>query len=170
MAQERIPPTVGLNLAKIEKRRAKFIFWDVGGQPVLRKIWEKYYSQCNAVIFVVDGANEARLDEAQRVIEKLYSEQNPTELVDLPVLFLINKSDHENWQGLEHVRDYLGISSLHCNSHVEVRAISIKSKEGVEDSANWLYDNIPTLSMQAKQAISEGTADMSNKRDVVDNV
>ena len=28
---ERITPTVGLNLAKIEKRRAEFIFQDVGG-------------------------------------------------------------------------------------------------------------------------------------------
>ncbi len=64
MSQERIPPTVGLNLARVEKRRAKFIFWDVGGQLVLRKIWEKYYNQCNGLVFVIDGANEARLEEA----------------------------------------------------------------------------------------------------------
>ena len=43
MRKEKIPATVGLNLAKIEKRRAKFVFWDVGGQPVLRKMWEQYY-------------------------------------------------------------------------------------------------------------------------------
>ena len=75
MSQARIPPTVGLNLARVEKRRAKFIFWDVGGQAVLRKIWEKYYSQCNAVIFVVDGANESRMEEVKSVLDKLYSKR-----------------------------------------------------------------------------------------------
>ena len=73
MSQERIPPTVGLNLAKVEKRRAKFIFWDVGGQPVLRKIWEKYYGQCNAVVFVVDGTNQQRFAEINQTLDKIYS-------------------------------------------------------------------------------------------------
>ena len=27
----KIPPTVGLNIAKIEKSNAEFTFWDVGG-------------------------------------------------------------------------------------------------------------------------------------------
>ena len=91
MRMDRIPPTVGLNLARVEKRRAKFIFWDVGGQPVLRKIWEKYYGQCNAVVFVINGAEEHRLEEAKGILDRLYDESLPTELVDLPVLFLVNK-------------------------------------------------------------------------------
>ena len=61
------------------------------------------------MIFVVDGANESRLDEAKMTLERLYGEDY-TELVDLPVLFLINKSEHESWQGMEHVRDYLGLT------------------------------------------------------------
>mmetsp|Transcript_39663 Transcript_39663/g.51977 ORF Transcript_39663/g.51977 Transcript_39663/m.51977 type:complete len:105 (-) Transcript_39663:269-583(-) len=104
MRQERIPPTVGLNLARVEKRRAKFIFWDVGGQPVLRKIWEKYYGQCNAIVFVVNGADQNRLEEAQTLLDKLYNESLPTELVDLPVLFLVNKSDDESFIGVDSVR------------------------------------------------------------------
>ena len=61
MKLEKIPPTVGLNLAKVEKRRAEFTFWDVGGQMVLRKIWDKYFSECNGLIFMIDGADPARL-------------------------------------------------------------------------------------------------------------
>ena len=52
-------------MAKIEKRRSKFNFMDLGGQVVLRKIWEKYYTQCNGVIFVIDGSDEDRLNEAK---------------------------------------------------------------------------------------------------------
>ena len=143
MSQQRIPPTVGLNLARIEKRRAKFIFWDVGGQPVLRKIWEKYYSQCNAVIFVIDGTNESRMEEARGVLNKLYSKRQPTELVDLPVLFLINKADHENFLGIDSVSQHLSISSLNCNRDVQVKTISASTKEGIEEAATWLYENIP---------------------------
>ena len=122
---------MGLNLAKVEKRRAKFILWDVGGQSVLRKIWEKYYSQCNIVVFVIDGSNEERLDETKKILDKLYSESLPTELADLPVLFLVNKSDHELFLGIESVRERLGIGSLNCSQGVEVRKISAKTQDGV---------------------------------------
>ena len=109
MRQDKIPPTVGLNLAKIEKRRSLFNFMDLGGQSVLRKIWEKYYSQCNGVIFVIDGSDEDRFDEVRQTLDKLYSETS--ELVSLPVLFLINKSDHENFVGAESVSQQLGLRS-----------------------------------------------------------
>ena len=131
MSQERIPPTVGLNLARVEKSRSKFLFWDVGGQPVLRKIWEKYYGQCNSVIFVIDGADSDRLAEVKSTLDKLYSEQFPTELVDLPVLFLINKSDEDGFLGLDSVSEHLGIGSLNCNGEVHVRKMSTKTKEGL---------------------------------------
>ena len=57
MKLEKIPPTIGLNFVKVEKRAGEFTFWDVGGQNVLRKIWDKYYSECSAVVFVVDGSD-----------------------------------------------------------------------------------------------------------------
>ena len=94
MKLEKIPPTVGLNLAKIEKRKAEFTFWDVGGQLVLRKIWDKYFSECNGLIFVIDGADSSRFDEVKSTINRLYDRDNPTDLVDLPVLFLLNKRDN----------------------------------------------------------------------------
>jgi hypothetical protein len=31
MNLEKIPPTIGLNIAKIEKPNADYLFWDVGG-------------------------------------------------------------------------------------------------------------------------------------------
>ena len=116
MSRQKIPPTVGLNLARIEKRRAKFVFWDVGGQPVLRKIWEKYYSQCHAVVFVVDGSDESRLDEASQTLDRLYSAASPTELVDLPVLFLVTKCEEASFIGIDQVKSRLNLNSLNCTA------------------------------------------------------
>ena len=161
MRQDKIPSTVGLNLAKVEKRRSKFVFWDVGGQSVLRKIWEKYYSQCNIVVFVVDGSDEERLDEAKQILQKLYSESLPTELVDLPILFLVNKSDHEHFLGIESVRERLGIGSLNCSQEIEVRKMSAKSQEGVKASVTWLYENIP---LQQQQKLLKSSSQRLTKK------
>ena len=76
MKIEKILPTVGLNLAEITKKKAEFHFWDVGGQKVLRKLWEKYYSECNGLIFVIDGANAERLEEVKGTLDRLYDREN----------------------------------------------------------------------------------------------
>lgn len=41
LAAGKIAPTVGLNIGRVQVRRAKLIFWDLGGQSSLRAIWEK---------------------------------------------------------------------------------------------------------------------------------
>ena len=70
---EKIPPTIGLNIAKINKSQGEFIFWDVGGQRSLRKIWGKYFSECNGVVFLIDGCDEDRFSEVREVIDSLYT-------------------------------------------------------------------------------------------------
>ena len=64
----KITPTIGLNIAKLNKSNGEFIFWDVGGQEVLRKIWEKYYSEANGLVFVIDGADEMRYTEVKETL------------------------------------------------------------------------------------------------------
>jgi len=93
MNLEKIPPTVGLNITKVEKRNAEFVFWDVGGQMVLRKIWDKYFAECNAIVFVIDGSDQIRFDEVKETVGRLYDPDNPTDLIEKPLLFLLNKSD-----------------------------------------------------------------------------
>ena len=101
MQLEKIPPTIGLNLTKMEKRNGEFIFWDVGGQNVLRKIWDKYYSDCNCLIFVIDGCDKIRFEEVQETLNKLYDKENPNDLVNLPLLILVNKKDSNDFKGLD---------------------------------------------------------------------
>jgi hypothetical protein len=39
----------------------------------LRKIWHKYFCECNGVIFIIDGSDESRFDEVRNVIDELYT-------------------------------------------------------------------------------------------------
>ena len=68
MSFERITPTIGLNIAKLEKHNGEFILWDVGGQAVLRKIWDKYFDEAHGLVFVIDGTDEMRFNEVRETL------------------------------------------------------------------------------------------------------
>ena len=51
----------------------------------MRKIWKKYYTECNGVVFVIDGADESRLDEVRDVINELYTRRG-LDLAGLPII------------------------------------------------------------------------------------
>lgn len=55
-----IVPTVGLNVGRVEAHHAQLLFWDLGGQTGLRSIWDKYFADSHALIFVVDSTRPAR--------------------------------------------------------------------------------------------------------------
>ncbi|KAJ0398892.1 hypothetical protein ATCC90586_005251 [Pythium insidiosum] len=119
---DKIPPTVGLNLARVDIRRCRVICWDLGGQERLRVIWSKYYSESHGIVFVVDSANEQRLDEAKQTLQTLLSH---AELADIPLLLLANKKDLEVRSALLGdldlprlaAVDRLGVLSVAQNAH-----------------------------------------------------
>lgn len=86
----KIPPTVGMNLAKIQLRGSRVIFWDLGGQKKMRSMWERYYAEANAVIFVVDSADVGRLEEAKLSFDSVCDNDW---LSDVPVITIANKQD-----------------------------------------------------------------------------
>lgn len=54
-----------MNLARISYRGTQVVVWDLGGQIKMRNMWERYYDEANAIIFVVDSADLGRLEEAK---------------------------------------------------------------------------------------------------------
>lgn len=42
--------------------------WDLGGQENLRTLWDSYYSDAHAVVFVVDSADRERLEECKSTL------------------------------------------------------------------------------------------------------
>ena len=51
---------MGLNVGRLEVNKRQLLLWDLGGQPGLRSIWDKYYADCHGVVFVVDSTSSAR--------------------------------------------------------------------------------------------------------------
>ena len=57
---DKILPTVGLNVGRLEAMKSALMFWDLGGQTGLRSIWDKYYLESHAIIYVVDASAPQR--------------------------------------------------------------------------------------------------------------
>jgi len=90
------PPTVGLNIGKIKTSGVALQFWDLGGQTELQSLWEKvgninkakiififwvkmfifhfqYYSECHAVIYVIDSHDRERIQESRELFGEFSS-------------------------------------------------------------------------------------------------
>lgn len=90
LSMEKITPTIGMNLAKLNHMGAQVVIWDLGGQMKMRSIWEKYYSEANAVIFVVDASDRGRIHEAKLAYDAACDHDS---LVHVPILTFANKQD-----------------------------------------------------------------------------
>jgi GTPase SAR1 family protein len=45
--------------------------WDIGGQKALREYWANYFSNTDALVYVIDSADTKRVREAGEELEKL---------------------------------------------------------------------------------------------------
>jgi len=88
--RRQVSPTVGLNVGRYEDQEIILRFWDLGGQKALRTIWDRYYQEANALIFVVDSTDHKRSEEAQHEFKKLI---NHPDLSNIPILIIGNKRD-----------------------------------------------------------------------------
>lgn len=45
MQPDRIPPTIGFNIGRIQIDHVVAVFWDLGGQASFRSVWHNYYPE-----------------------------------------------------------------------------------------------------------------------------
>ena len=60
----KIRPTIGMNLAKLKVPGALCHVWDLGGR--LHDLWERYYNDCDAAIFVYKWGSDVVPEEDER--------------------------------------------------------------------------------------------------------
>jgi GTPase SAR1 family protein len=77
-------------VGKLNIKSSHVVFWDVGGQEGIRTIWEKYFADAHAIMFVLDSANPQRVAEACKALTTMLKHQD---LTGAPLLVLANKQD-----------------------------------------------------------------------------
>ncbi len=84
MPLNKVTSTVGLNskqsqvkhyflVGQVSLEGIKLKFWDLGGQTELQSLWDKYYRESHAVIFVVDSSEPDRFDEAKEAFGTFFA-------------------------------------------------------------------------------------------------
>lgn len=134
----KILPTVGLNVGRLEAHGRSLIFWDLGGQPGLRAIWDKYYEESHAVMYCVDASGRGRFDESKAAMDKVLGSR---QLTGMPLVVLANKQDVEGAAGPEEVAEHLGLGKIDTRP-VKVHAVCAYTGEGLKDSVQWLVEQL----------------------------
>ncbi|MGH0161306.1 UNVERIFIED_CONTAM: hypothetical protein FKN15_049086 [Acipenser sinensis] len=84
-------PTIGFNVEMIEMdKKFTLTVWDVGGQQEMRTYWKHYFENTEGLVFVVDSADTARLEESKKELNHILKNDH---LKKVPVVLLANKQD-----------------------------------------------------------------------------
>ncbi|XP_014246398.1 ADP-ribosylation factor-related protein 1 [Cimex lectularius] len=140
MNPSKITTTVGLNIGKIDIGGIRLNFWDLGGQEELQSLWDKYYAESHAIIYIVDSNDRERINESRETFEKMISCEN---LIGVPLLVLANKQDIPDCMGVREVKPiFKKNTNLIGSREIMVMAVSALNGEGVNEGITWLVDCI----------------------------
>uniref|UniRef100_A0A7S3FMI8 ADP-ribosylation factor-related protein 1 n=1 Tax=Haptolina ericina TaxID=156174 RepID=A0A7S3FMI8_9EUKA len=140
----KIPPTVGLNIGRMQVSRAKLIFWDLGGSSSLRSLWENYYSEAHGLVYVVDASDHERMEESKETLHNLL---NHPDLAAIPLLLFANKQDAEAAISPQEIETRFGCKQIMSRSQpLNVQGTTALSGEGVQEGVLWLVESLRSSS------------------------
>ena len=102
-------PTIGFNVETVVYKNLKFQVWDLGGQTSIRPYWRCYYTNTDAIIYVVDSADRDRVGISKQELVSMLEED---ELKDAVLVVLANKQDIEGAMSVTEVHSALGLDKL----------------------------------------------------------
>ena len=117
---------------------------DLGGHQSVRQAWKDYLLDANAVVFVIDGADRDRMDEAKTEFNNIMEME---QVKKVPVLVLGNKQDVVGCLSRSEIQEFLGIKEVtpldaksvpSGKQAIRVQMISAKQDFGYEVAFTWL--------------------------------
>jgi len=129
-------PTIGFNIETINYKNIKFQVWDLGGQTSIRPYWRLYYTNTDAVIYVVDSADPDRLGISK---EELFSMLLEEELKGSVLLVFANKQDLPGALSPTAVTEGLGLTNIK-NRQWAIFGCSAVKGDGLFEGLEWLSD------------------------------
>ncbi|EDV28573.1 ADP-ribosylation factor-like protein 1 [Trichoplax sp. H2] len=135
-------PTIGFNVETVTYKNLKFQVWDLGGQTSIRPYWRCYYSNTDAIIYVVDSMDRERIGVSKGELVAMLEEE---ELSKATLLVFANKQDIDGCMTAAEVSNALGLPALRDRQWQIFKTSAIKG-EGLDDAMEWLIN-----ALKAKQ-------------------
>ncbi|XP_061191258.1 ADP-ribosylation factor 1-like [Saccostrea echinata] len=132
-------PTIGFNVETLINKRLTLTGWDVGGRDKIRPLYRHYYSNNDALIFVVDSSDEDGLERAK---EELMRHLSEPELQNIPLAIAFHKWDKPNHMTISTIQDAFGVSEIRKRRPCETFVTSVISDNGMElqQMLYWVYE------------------------------
>ena len=130
-------PTIGSNVEEISYNNVKLQAWDLGGQESTRSIWDVYFVNTDAIIYVVDSHDETYDDSKTQFYKLLKNDA----LKNAVILIYANKQD---LPGAKNVGDIIRIYELDTiKNHIwHIQPCSAQTGEGLITGMKWLSDQL----------------------------
>ena len=127
-------PTIGFNVENLKYKNLDLTVWDVGGQDKIRTLWRHYFAGTDALLFIVDCADRARVALARDELHRLLNED---ELRDAALVVYANKQDLPGAMSAAELSGKLELQSLR-HRQWWVQACCATTGEGLYEGLDWL--------------------------------
>jgi len=131
-------PTIGSNVEEVRRGKVRFQCWDLGGQESLRKTWEMYFTNTQAVLLVVDSTERERIEVVKRELQLLLAHED---LQGAVILVLANKQDVKGAMTAAEISEKLELHSIKGRSwHIE--GCCALTGEGLTEGMDWVAQTL----------------------------
>merc|ERR1712107_201722 len=127
-------PTIGFNVETVEYKNISFTVWDVGGQSKIRPLWRHYYQGTQGMIFVIDGNDRDRIEDAREELTHMLMDE---EMRDAALLVFVNKMDLPNSMTAAEVTEKIGLHSMR-NRRWFIQSTCATTGDGLYEGLDWL--------------------------------
>jgi ADP-ribosylation factor-like protein 6 len=138
-----VVPTVGFTVEKFKKGKLDFTIFDMSGQSTYRGLWESYYADTDAIIWVLDCSDKLRMSIAKHELGVLLGHRDLAER-SFPLLFFANKMDSHCALSPVECMQLLALEEIQ-NKPWHITGSNAISGEGVDDGIQWLGDTLEKL-------------------------
>ncbi|XP_051877808.1 ADP-ribosylation factor-like protein 6 isoform X1 [Pristis pectinata] len=137
---QEITPTIGFNVEKFSTVSLSFTVFDMSGQGRYRYLWEHYYKDAHAIIFVIDSADKLRIVVAKEELETLLIHPDIKHR-QIPILFFANKMDLKDVMSSGMLTQILRLYNIQTKPWF-LCLCSALTGEGLLEGMEWLQDRI----------------------------
>ena len=145
-------PTTALSMHRFKYLDMKWVVWDMSGRAQYRKMWNDFYQQSMAIVFVVDASRILRLgvvkEEWKRILQHPSVKRRKT-----PILVMLNKLDHATDTDDPHVTLNQIRNVLPEEEHggeVQYRTCSGMTGEGIGEGFQWIATTVKDIVRSSK--------------------
>ena len=131
-------PTIGSNVEEINYNNVQFQAWDLGGQESTRSVWDVYYMNIDAIVYVIDSQDEEYYEESKLQFHKLL--RNPN-LKNSTILIFANKQDLPGVKDVNRLIQDYELDKI--KDHIwHIQPCSALKGEGLVTGIKWLSEQL----------------------------